>query len=103
MGLNPDLIESDTISRWKASDLSRICKTPNHCLLRTGELLSVCVCWGREKERTTSEQLTIVFTPDIQQTSNKMLIIIITQNQNDKNEEDFKKWSSFYLRICLRY
>lgn len=32
-----------------------------------------------------------------------MLIIIITQNQNDKNEEDFKKWSSFYLRICLRY
>ena len=31
-----------------------------------------------------------------------MLIIIIIQNQNDKNEEDFKK-RSFYLRICLRY
>ena len=32
-----------------------------------------------------------------------MLITIITQNQNDKNEEDFKKWSSFYLRMCVRY
>ena len=130
MGLNPELTESDTTSRWTASDLSRICKTPNHCLLRTGELgwvgvwvcvcvcvcvcvrvcLCVCVCVSVSvlcvsvcvKGRTTSEQLTIVFTPGIQQTSNKMLIIIIIQNQNDKNEEDFKK-RSFYLRICLRY